>query len=138
MADVTVEVRGLEEAMARLSPAALRGPFGRFLKRTGVKLQALLTERSPVDTGRLQTSLAFQVDGGEPPTWVKVGSNVAADGFGYPVQLDESDWTHYVGTQWAGEPTKGWFSATIEEKGMPEVERLVGILEDELAKEMNG
>ena len=135
---VTVEVRGLEEAVARLSPEVLRGPFGRFLTRCGVKVQELVTERAPVDTGRLQTSLAYQVDGGVLPTWVRVGSHVEAEGFSYPQHLDESDWPHYVGTQWSGELTKGWFSGTIEERGVPEVERLAGILEDELAREMEG
>lgn len=117
--EITIE--GIDEALKRLSPKELLKPLERYLLRIAIATQSKAKERAPVDTGRLRSSIAYQApesilefDNAEPPLWVRVGTNVNADGFYYPKALDESEKYHYRGTlpELVGQPTQGWFSDT--------------------------
>ncbi|OQB25097.1 MAG: hypothetical protein BWY10_02525 [Chloroflexi bacterium ADurb.Bin180] len=127
--ELTVE--GIDRVLKKLDPKKLLKPLEGYLLRIGIATQGKARERAPVDTGRLVSSIAYlapdsilEIDNSEPPMWVKVGTNVNANGFYYPKALDESERYHYRGKLpgLVGTPTQGWFSETP------------GLLQDEYAK----
>lgn len=70
--------------------------------------------RVPIDTGNLRSSLqpgagVTGVDGANPPTWARVGTNVEYGGI-----LDASDKHHYASGPSAGKPLKGWLTDSPE------------------------
>jgi hypothetical protein len=131
---VTFKVKGLAEVMKHVDPAILEQPVKEFYERCGEYALNAAKAKSPVDTGRLRSSLArtgggifqrvsswaqstfggggniWRYDGGRVPRSLTVGTNVTHDGESYPQKLDESPFTRYRGTQFAGQKTQGWFS----------------------------
>lgn len=112
-----LRVNGLERLIRKLEgKAVLNAPLKRFFSRAAIRLVAAAKGRSPVNFGRLRNSLAHEIDSSTPPLWAKVGSNVNANGFPYPIALDEGGITriyHYISggaMGLEGERTKGWFS----------------------------
>ena len=91
MAD-TIEVRliGFERMMANVKPEVLVGPVRRFLDRATISIGDHIKEFTPVDTGRLYTSIGggtFRggsyppghgraIDASPVPGWASVGTNV--------------------------------------------------------------
>lgn len=57
---ITVHIEGLEEAIAKLTPARANGPIGRFLDRGATCIQSRARENAPVDTGRLRGSIGVE------------------------------------------------------------------------------
>jgi len=120
-------VNGLAELIRKFDGKLLKAPLRTFFKRAALRLEGAGKGRSPVDDGRLRNSLTHEIDSSEPPLWAKVGSNVNARGFPYPIALDEGGVTriyHYRGggaMGLAGEPTKGWFSEKAVEDSKPDI-----------------
>lgn len=137
MAEVSIEIEGLEEALKALDPAVVHKALRRFLERAAAKTLELVTKKAPVDTGRLQSSLTFNVDGSTPPLWAEVGTNVTKRGFSYPGFLDEGHGRNYRWTQWKGSPTEGWFGVTAK-KAEGDISRYKERMQDELKAEMVG
>lgn len=75
MAEV-VRIKGLAELKGKLNIGLIAGPLRTFLTRAAILVQSRARERAPVDTGRLRADIAFEVDGGTPPIWARVGNNV--------------------------------------------------------------
>jgi hypothetical protein len=132
---ITSEVKGLTELLKKIERAyLLDGPQRTFLTKAAIVVQGKARERAPVDKGRLNTSIAIEIDTAIPPQWAKVGTNIKSPGgASYPRILDESERTHYRGGSAMGMPslravaqgkvragagsgarmgskTKGWFS----------------------------
>lgn len=57
---ITVHIEGLEQAIAKLTPARANGPIGRFLDRGAIYIQSQAREKAPVDTGRLRGSIGVE------------------------------------------------------------------------------
>ncbi len=73
---VSVEIEGLDELLKKLEPRQLNGPLRRFFQRSTITVQNQARQKAPVDTGRLRSSIATQVDHSTPPMWGKIGTNV--------------------------------------------------------------
>lgn len=72
MTQMKIEIEGLEEALRDLSPELYRKPLRNFFERSAATVSNGAKSRAPVDTGRLRSSLTYQV-GDERAV---VGSNV--------------------------------------------------------------
>lgn len=150
---IRVTVKGLDAAVKRLSPAALGKPVRRFLERAGEEVLGAEKDRSPIDEGRLVTSLGhgspegiWDMDSGQMPKSLWIGTNVQHEGFPYPAALDASPRYHYRGKAHAaaggrgrsalfGKPTKGWFTEaaeTVRDKIEGHVRRLGQEIEEAL------
>lgn len=73
---IDVDVEGLDAALAKLGPELYARPLRDFFKKCGIYVSDRAKELAPVDTGRLRASLTYQVDEGEPPQQVAIGTNV--------------------------------------------------------------
>lgn len=131
---VKVEIRGLERIMRKLGPGLIDKPLRRFFKRAATEVNSRARDRAPVDTGVMRASLREEIDRGRPPLWAKVGTNVTHKGVSYPRVLEESPIHHYRGTQFAGQPTKGWFSGSVK-KAMGAIRGFVRRLGEEIGDE---
>ncbi len=76
MADITVEIKGLAEVLAKLDKSLYSGPLRTFWQRAAIAVQGRAREKAPVDTGRLRASIMYDVDGASPPLYASVGSDV--------------------------------------------------------------
>lgn len=109
MAEVTFSVRieGLAEIQRKLDPSVLLKPLEDFFKKAAITVQSKARERSPLDTGRLRSSIQYTASA----TRAEIGTNVTARGFPYPAALDASPRYHYRGKgPFGGAPTQGWFT----------------------------
>lgn len=73
---VNVRIEGLQELAQRMGPEALQGPLHEFWEKCGLAIQARAKPKAPVDTGRLRSSIAYDIDSRATPLWVRVGPNV--------------------------------------------------------------
>lgn len=73
---IKYRIEGLKEIIRRTDPRLLLGPLRDFFKRAAIVVQSSAREKAPVDTGRLRSSIAYQIDSSEPPLWTKIGTNV--------------------------------------------------------------
>ena len=124
MADYEVKIYGGEDLRAKLNDETLTaGPIRQMLRSIAVLLRRAAREHSPVDTGRMRSSLTYEMDAQPMPHWARVGTNVTAprSHFPYPAHLEGSTRTHYRRTKRRGQPTQGWFSSTVPEQ-MPAIE----------------
>jgi phage gpG-like protein len=71
-----IESPDLQELIAKFTPDILRKPFSGFFSRSAIEIQKGARENSPTDTGRLRSSIAYQIDSSSLPLWAEVGSNV--------------------------------------------------------------
>lgn len=76
MSQISVKLEGLDKAIRNVDPRILRAPLRRFFERSGIQVTNYAKERSPVDTGRLRSSLANYTDRAEPPMYARIGTNV--------------------------------------------------------------
>jgi len=152
MTVINVKIDGLDALIKDTDPAVLREPLSRFFTRAGMVNMSETQKRSPVDTGRLRSSLAR---GGADSVWslhsksrlpdrLIVGTKVTHKGESYPAKLETEAGYHYRGgrahgrahpkavgpfatmrTGLLGKPTKGWFSGGIRlaSKRFPEFMR---------------
>ena len=73
---IDVDVEGLDAALAKVGPELYAKPLRDFFKKCGIYVSDRAKELAPVDTGRLRASLTYEVDEGEPPQQVAIGTNV--------------------------------------------------------------
>lgn len=57
---ISIQIDGLEEALAKLTPERANGPMGRFLDRGAIYIQSQARSNAPVDTGRLRNSIGVE------------------------------------------------------------------------------
>jgi hypothetical protein len=76
MASVTVKIEGLEDLLKKLSPDLYAGPLKKFLERAAIRVQSGARTLAPVDTGRLRSSIMYEVDSHDPPMYAVVGTDV--------------------------------------------------------------
>lgn len=77
MAQISAEVRGLDDLVRRASAKALLHPPVRtFFQRATQTVHLAAFQRTPRVTGTLQRSLATAVDPSALPLWGRVGTNV--------------------------------------------------------------
>lgn len=76
--DVSVSARvvGLDKLVRSTKPEILRRPMRRFFDRAGIAVRNAAVRRTPVDVGRLRSSMTYRVDDSDLPLWVQIGSNV--------------------------------------------------------------
>lgn len=138
---LAIEIRGLTELMEKVDPGILNRPVRRFLERSGEAVAGKAKERAPVDDGRMRASIGsrgpegiWEMAGGSPPGYLKVGTGVNRAGFSYPLHLEESPVTHYARGARKGSPTRGWFSEGVRE-AVSAVGRFVKTLGREIREE---
>ena len=74
---MTFQILGGNRITRKLSGEIMHQPMRRFFTKAAIAVQSGAKERAPVDTGRLRSSLTFEVDSRPLPLWAKVGSNVS-------------------------------------------------------------
>ena len=149
-----VKVEGLAEALRKLSPELYSEPLRKFWERAGIEVLNAAKLRAAVGvSGRMRASLAkgaassvWDLDSGNPPKSLRIGTNVNRNGFFYPRALEESDKYHYRGGgaggasnlqakvkgALSGEPTKGWFSNAFKD-ALPQIKHWLVKLSEEIA-----
>jgi len=73
---MTAEIVGMEKIARKLSGEFMQRPMRRFFTRAAIAVQSDAKKRAPVDTGRLRSSLTYNIDPRALPLWAKVGTNV--------------------------------------------------------------
>jgi len=75
---VEVQIEGLDRLMdrSRNTGALIGKPLKRFFTRAAISVQNHARRAAPVDTGRLRSSIAYDVDGRALPTWADIGPSV--------------------------------------------------------------
>ncbi len=76
MSEASVTIEGLDEAIAKCSPALIAGPLRAFWERACISVENRARETCVVDTGRLRSSIGHEIDNANVPEWAKVGSSV--------------------------------------------------------------
>lgn len=72
-------------------------------------------ERAPLKSGALRAGIETEIDSRPTPMWAGVSSLTRAKGgFDYGLYLDISSRPHYRSTRYAGSPTRGWFTNTLD------------------------
>jgi len=121
--EVRYDAKQLARFLRKCSPEILQDPLHKFFDRAGNAVLNSAKIEAPVDTGRMRASLGKGTTGGlweedpsQVPLWLKVGTNVNAEGFSYPFALDTDPKYHYRGTRpdRKGQQTKGWFSGSLQ------------------------
>ncbi len=74
--EINAEIEGLDEALRKLSPELYAKPLRDFFKKASIYISDRAKELAPVDTGRLRSSLTYNVDDADPPQYAQVGTNV--------------------------------------------------------------
>lgn len=77
MTSIGVKVEGLQAIIRKTNPKILNAPLRNFFKRAAIAVQGRARTNAPVDTGRLRSSIVYEIDDEMPPTFAKVGTNVA-------------------------------------------------------------
>jgi phage gpG-like protein len=72
-----MQILGLDSLTRKLTRQFMQQPMRRFFTRAAIAVQSGAKERAPVDTGRLRSSLTYEIDPAALPTWAKVGTNVS-------------------------------------------------------------
>ena len=77
MAELRIQVDGLDEVLRKAQPDHLIGPpLKEFFSGATLAVKGEAMATVPVDTAHLQRSHATEVDSGAIPLWGKVGTNV--------------------------------------------------------------
>ena len=122
--DINVRILGIRELMDKLGPGLTAKPVREFMESAAIAVQSKARRQSPVDSGRLRNSIAYELEDAEVPTWARIGTNVTERGVSYPLILELSPKHHYRGTQHAGQPTRGWFTGSLA-ASVPGIKRLL-------------
>lgn len=72
-----IVLEGLQEFLQKSNPQLLAQPLRQFLQRSVITVQGKARENAPVDTGRLRSSIATEIDSSTPPHWGQIGTNVS-------------------------------------------------------------
>ncbi len=75
MSLLAVEIEGLDELVARAKAGGtlVGKPLRRFFTRASLAVQKQSRELAPVDTGRLRSSINYDVDSSALPLWAEIG-----------------------------------------------------------------
>lgn len=123
---LTYKIEGLDEALKKLSPEQLSTPLFEFMRDAASAVEEAKKERSPVDTGRLRSSIQREIDEARPPAFAQVGTNVE-----YGATLDAGPYHYRAGT-FEGQPTAGWFTGYVED-WRPKFDEYLERLKEKLA-----
>ena len=106
---VSIDLRGIAELAAKLNGIDPEDISKRIVTKAAIYGENLGKQRSPVDTGRLRSSITHRVDS---PSSARYGTNVF-----YAVYLDKpsSRNPHYRRGPHAGASTAGWLSDTAQQ-----------------------
>lgn len=74
---IQVQIEGLERLIKKTSPALIGVPLRKFFERAAITVQSKARENAPVDTGRLRSSIAYEIDDAAVPLYAEIGTNVA-------------------------------------------------------------
>lgn len=77
MAEIGVEIIGLDDLTRKLNNPFAAQPARNFLNRGTLLIQREARGLAPVDTGRLVDSIATEIDTALVPLWGTVGTNLA-------------------------------------------------------------
>lgn len=132
-----IRFKGLQEVIDALDPEIVNGPVNTMFRRSGILIVRKAKEHAPVDSGRMRNSLAWKIEGANPPKRMKAGTNVNNRGFPYPIALDQSSRYHYRfggagGAGNVGQQTKGWFSVKAVEQQLEQIAKYVEQLGDDI------
>jgi hypothetical protein len=71
-----VKVIGVEGLIKKLDSSLIAAPMQNFLQKSAVTVESKTKENTPVDTGRLRSSITHSMDTATVPLWAKVGTNI--------------------------------------------------------------
>jgi len=74
---MTVSIVGFERIKMKLTGEFMQRPMRRFFTKSAIAVQSGAKKLSPVDTGRLRSSITYDIDPAAMPLWAKVGTNVS-------------------------------------------------------------
>ena len=74
---ISIEIEGLDRLIHQLSPELIAKPLRHFFERAAITVQSRAREKAPVDTGRLRSSITYELDKRPVTLWAKVGTNLA-------------------------------------------------------------
>jgi phage gpG-like protein len=74
---MTTQILGLDRLKRKLSGEFMQKPMRKFFTSAAIAVQSGAKERAPVDTGRMRSSLTYEIDPAAMPAWAKVGTNVS-------------------------------------------------------------
>lgn len=70
------EIDGLAELIDVTDPKILSRPLRNFFNRSSETVKNNIKPLTPVDRGRLRSSMSHVVDSSSPPLWARIGTNV--------------------------------------------------------------
>lgn len=76
MTDLSVEIIDIDEVLVKAKVLLKPDVWRKALTHAGLEVLGEVQERTPVDTGRLRSSITVKVDPAPFPLWVKVGTGV--------------------------------------------------------------
>lgn len=107
---IVVTVQNLDNILRRMNHDYLLGaPWRKAMTHATLAALSAAQERSPVDTGRLRSSITNRIDASSVPLWGEVGTNVF-----YGETLEFGARYHYRAGPRRGAPTRGWFSGALD------------------------
>jgi len=110
-----IEIQGLEELQKKLKPDELLGRSVKDLLNTAaLSLEREAKSLSPVDTGRLRSSITHSISGDPIPLWAKVGTNVE---YAEYVEYGTSKWSGKAFMRPALEKLKGRIDGLLKKAG---------------------
>lgn len=127
-------IKGMDKLIKDLSPEVYSEPLRDTFRVAGKLALAEAQKRAPKNlTGKLRGSLTeggagniLEVDGGTPPKWAKVGTDIANKGFRYPWALEASGKYHFRGRKGS---THGWFSKGFK-AGLRDIGKVIKAFRD--------
>jgi hypothetical protein len=121
---ISVTIPNLEAVLGKLDVRLYADALRKFWERSAIVVQGRAREKSPVDTGRLRSSIMYEIDAGSPPWYAAVGSDV----FYAPYQE--------FGTS-RGVPAVGYLSGGFEES-LGDIQTFVDALGSEIEAKWAG
>lgn len=76
MLDMEMSVPELQQLIKNTNETILQEPFRVFFTRASTAVQNAAVQRTPVDVGRLRSSIATKIDSSPLPQWAVIGTNV--------------------------------------------------------------
>ncbi len=74
---MTVDVKGVDRLIRRFNDRSwMQNPIRDLLTKGSLEIAGQTRRLTPVDTGRLRSSISQEVDKSQMPLWAKVGTNV--------------------------------------------------------------
>ena len=127
MSDTRITITGADEIERKCNPELYAASITRILTKTAIQGENLAKERSPVDTGRLRSSIAHEIDSSSPPMWARFGTNVR---YGLYLNSPVTRDPHYRAGPRRGASTAEWMTGVAADLSGFAAAQVAGELSD--------